>query len=139
MIGKITTLPWGVLYIGHLGTRHPVEIYEILAMIVIMIILWLLTVKRDKQQLPYGQRAMWFFLLFAISMFLFEFLVESDVYWGSLSANQWLYVGIIGQAIGAFYIRGGGKEKCVYLKGQIEVVYKKILGEIYGKFSKRHS
>ena len=138
VIGKITTLPWGVLYIGHLGTRHPVEIYEILAMIVIMIILWLLTVKRDKQQLPYGQRAMWFFLLFAISIFLFEFLVESDVYWGSLSANQWLYVGIIGQAIGAFYIRGGGKEKCVYLKGQIEVVYKKILGGIYGKLSKRY-
>jgi len=61
-------------------------------------------------------------------MFLFEFLVESDVYWGSLSANQWIYVGIVGQAIGAFYVRGGGKEKLT-----------RALGGIYGKLSKRHT
>jgi len=130
VVGKITTLPWAVKFIGSMGTRHPIQLYEMFGMAVIIFICWRFRTMKT---------SILFFLLFATSMFLFEFLVESDVYWGSLSANQWLYVGIIGQAIGAFYIRGGGKEKCVYLKGQIEVVYKKILGEIYGKFSKRHS
>ncbi|EKD67596.1 MAG: hypothetical protein ACD_48C00319G0002, partial [uncultured bacterium] len=71
--------------------------------------------------------SLWFFLVFAMAMFLFEFLIESDVYWGSLSVNQWLYVGIIGQAIGAFYVKYGGKEKL-----------KMVIGGIYGKFSKRY-
>jgi len=118
VVGKITTLPWGVTYIGHVGARHPIQVYEIICMMVLIAVLW-----RMK-----GQISLWFFSLFALGMFLFEFFVESDVYWGSLSANQWIYVGIVGQAIGAFYIRGGGKEKLI-----------RALGGIYGKFSKRHT
>ena len=118
VIGKITTLPWGVLYIGHLGSRHPVQAYEMLFMILLMIFIW----RFIKTYI-----SLWFFLVFAMAMFLFEFLIESDVYWGSLSVNQWLYVGIIGQAIGAFYVKYGGKEKL-----------KMVIGGIYGKFSKRY-
>ncbi len=119
VVGKITTLPWAVRYIGHIGTRHPIQLYEILGMAVIIFICWhFRTIKTS----------IVFFLLFATAMFLFEFFVESDVYWGSLSVNQWVYVGIIGQAIGAFYVRGGGKEKL-----------SRLGGIIYGKFSKRHS
>lgn len=128
VVGKITTLPWGVIYVGHLGIRHPIEVYEIISMIVLTIFLWRLTVLATKRSWPHGRISLWFFTLFATAMFLFEFLVESDVYWGGLSANQWIYVGIIGQAIGAFYVRGGGKDKLT-----------RVLGGMYGKFSKRHT
>ncbi len=119
VIGKITTLPWAVKFVGHIGTRHPIQLYEMLGMVVIIFICWRFRTTKT---------SILFFLLFATVMFLFEFLVESDVYWGSLSANQWLYVGIIGQAIGVFYVRGGGKEKLVQLGGKI-----------YAKFSKQHT
>jgi len=128
VVGKITTLPWGVIYIGHFGLRQPVQVYEIISMIFLMIFLWRLTVIATKRLWPPGRISLWFFTLFALAMFLFEFLVESDVYWGSLSANQWIYVGIVGQAIGAFYVRGGGKERLT-----------RVLGGIYGKLSKRHT
>jgi phosphatidylglycerol:prolipoprotein diacylglycerol transferase len=127
VVGKITTLPWGIIYIGHIGTRHPIQIYQSIYMIFLAIFLWGLNIVAKKRSWPYGQLSMWFFMLFALAMFLFEFLIESDVYWGSLSANQWIYVGIVGQAIGAFYVRGGGKEKLIRLGGII-----------YAKLSKRH-
>jgi phosphatidylglycerol:prolipoprotein diacylglycerol transferase len=137
VVGKITTFPWGVVYIGHIGLRHPTAIYECIYVMILTIILWYIIAPRMKPPLPYGQISMWFFMFFAIAMFLFEFLVESDVYWGSLSANQWIYVGILGQAIGAFYVRGGGKEKLIIFGHHIVAVYKRIAGGIYGKLSKR--
>jgi len=137
VVGKITTLPWGVIYIGYLGVRHPIEIYEIIYMIALISILWWFVAIRRKLPLPHGQISLWFFMFFATAMLLFEFLVESDVYWGSLSANQWIYVGIVGQAIGAFYVRGGGKERVIQLGQKIGAMYTKVQGGIYGKLSKR--
>jgi len=137
VVGKLTTLPWGVMYVGQIGLRHPTALYESLYVLLLSIVLWNVVVPRAKQPLPYGQISMWFFMLFALALFVFEFLVESDVYWGSLSANQWIYVGIIGQAIGAFYVRGGGKEKLIHLGHAFIQGIKKVQGGIYGKFSKR--
>jgi prolipoprotein diacylglyceryltransferase len=139
VVGKITTLPWGVTYIGYLGLRHPVEMYESICMVFLLVVLWWISKKATKESWSHGILSMWFFTLFATSMFLFEFLVESDVYWGSLSANQWIYVGILGQAIGAFYVRGGGKEKLILLGRKTTAVVKQVLGGMYGKFSRRHT
>ena len=139
VVGKITTLPWGVIYIGHIGARHPIQLYQIIFMTVLTMLLWRLRIRAVKRSWPHGQISMWFFMLFALAMFLFEFLIESDVYWGSLSANQWIYVGIVGQAIGAFYVRGGGKEKLMILGQQSVVLFKRMWGGIYGKLSKRNT
>jgi prolipoprotein diacylglyceryltransferase len=139
VVGKIATLPWSVLYIGHVGARHPIQVYEIIYMLFLAILLWRLRITAAKKSWPYGQISIWFFMLFAIAMFLFEFLVESDVYWGSLSANQWIYVGIVGQAIGAFYVRGGGKEKLIQLAQVIQKAVRHVGGIVYAKFSKRNT
>ena len=42
-------------------------------------------------------------------MFPLEFAKESRVYW-TLSANQWILIALFAEALGAFYVRGGGRE-----------------------------
>src|SRR3989344_1760891 len=36
VVGKATTLPWAVWYVGHLGPRHPVQVYMIVLLLVII-------------------------------------------------------------------------------------------------------
>lgn len=136
-IGKLTTLPWGVPYVGHIGPRHPVQLYEVGIVLVITLLLFTIVPARAKRPWPYGRISMWFFTFFAIGSFLIEFLLESDVYWGYLSANQWIYVGILGQTLGAFYVRGGGKEQLRTIVINVGKNIKHIGGKIYDKFPKR--
>jgi hypothetical protein len=77
-------------------------------------------------------------MVFAASAFGVEFFVEHTVYWGNLSANQWVLVGIFGQSLGAFYVRGGGKERLQIWARALARISKKVVGGIYAKFSKRH-
>ena len=50
------------------------------------------------------------FSFVCVSAFLLEFAKDARVYWGSLSANQWVLIGIFAECIGVLYVRGGGRE-----------------------------
>lgn len=139
VIGKATNFPWAVRYVGHLGSRHPVQIYAMVILIVIISVLVLLQKKAEKDKWPYGLMGVWFFLLYSLSMFVLEFLQESSVYFSYLSANQWVLIAVFAQTLGAFYVRGGGREyfRPKFRKVQTFVLQK--LKGIYAKFSKRRS
>ncbi len=129
-VGTLTNLPWAVRYVGHVGSRHPVQLYEAFAVLVILIVLAVLARRGRKDKWPYGLLGLWFFSLFSVAMFILEFLRDARVYWGVLRANQWILVAIFAETIGAFYVRGGGRE-------WIRPLVNKLLGGIHGKFSKR--
>ncbi len=129
-VGALSNLPWAVRYVGHVGTRHPVQLYEAIAIVIILILLVFLTRRGRKNKWPYGLLGLWFFSLFAVFMFILEFLKDSRVYWGVLRANQWILIAIFAETIGAFYVRGGGRE-------WVRPMVNKLLGGIHGKFSKR--
>jgi len=80
-----------------------------------------------------------FFALYAIAFFVIEFFTESDVYWGSLSANQWIMVLVFSQSLGAFYVQGGGKEQLVRVTGLITQRINNVIGGLYDRISKRRS
>lgn len=127
VVGNTVNVPWAVHYVGFAGRRHPVQLYETGIMVVVLFIIFFIKQKADRKKWPYGVITMWFFMLLPPAMFALEFVKETDVYWLSLSANQWLYIGIFAEAVGAFYVRGGGKEKIRYfLKG------------LYAEFSNRY-
>ncbi len=110
-VGTTTNLPWAVRFVGHLGTRHPVELYEIAAMIVILIVTAILSRRGARNKWPYGLLGLWFFAMTSVSMFALEFFKDTRVYFTLLRANQWILVALFAETIGAFYVRGGGREK----------------------------
>jgi len=138
VVGKISRIPWAVRYVGNVGIRHPIQLYEIIACIGIVIILWLLSQRSSKEKWPYGLVGLWFFLLFSILMFPLELLKESRVYW-TLSANQWILIALFAEALGAFYVRGGGREAIRPIPHKIQQFLIKVFGGIYAKFSKQRS
>lgn len=137
VFGKLAAAPWAVPYAGQSGLRHPIQVYGLVLMIVIISITSLIRKAAVKHTWQDGTVAMWFFMLFALSAFGVEFFAEHTVYWGYLSANQWVLVGIFGQALGAFYVRGGGKERLRIIGRATVEITKKCAGGIYAKFSKR--
>lgn len=131
-IGKLTSLPWAVRYVGHLGPRHPVQLYEMGGLIIIMIILSLIHRLAKKHAWPYGISGLWFFLLLSIVMFVLEFLKETELYWVRLSLNQWYLIALFAETLGALYVRGGGRE---FTRPLIH----KARRFIYDKFRRRHA
>jgi phosphatidylglycerol---prolipoprotein diacylglyceryl transferase len=127
VIGKITKIPWAIRYVGSVGLRHPVQLYELIACLILIILLSFLEKRSNKGKWPYGIIGVWFFLLFSAFMFPLEFFKESRVYW-SLSANQWILIALFAEALGAFYVRCGGRE-----------AIRPFINKIYAKFSKRRS
>ena len=139
VVGKFTNLPWAVRFVGHVGRRHPVQAYEILALFIIMGVIAYLQGRSTREKWPYGVVGVWFFILYSISMFALEFLKDTRVYWISLSANQWFLIAVFAEALGAFYVRGGGREIIRPLPYKMRKRIIGFFGGAYAKLSKRHS
>ena len=135
-VGTQTSLPWGVRYIGHIGMRHPVQVYEVIAMVFILIILAVLSRRAALNKWPYGLLGLWFFALYSISMFLLEYVKDTRVYL-PLRANQWFLVALFAETIGAFYVRGGGREAIRPYINRNAAKMRMFFGGLYAKLSKR--
>jgi len=139
IVGKMTALPFGVSMVGYDGLRHPVALYKMFTVFCILLILYAVRVYRKTSLQRTGLYALWFFFFFSITMFCLEFIKESRVYFYGLTFNQWVCIGIFGEAAGALITWGGGKE---FLKMYVPKMYKQMrrgIGGIYAKFSKRHT
>ena len=137
--GKISGVPWALRIVGHVGKRHPVQLYEIIVLCILIVILAKLHARSSKERWPYGMVGVWFFILFSISMFVLEFFKDTRVYWISLSANQWILIALFAEALGAFYVRGGGRESLRPLGYTIQSSIRKGIGGIYAKFPIRRT
>lgn len=127
-VGIPADIPWAVQYVGNAGSRHPIQLYEILALVVLGIVFLFMDRRGAKEKWSYGVIGVWFFLLFAPVSFVLEFFKSHTLYWHWLSANQWVLVAFFAEALGAFYVRGGGREKL-----------RPLVGKIYAKLSRKHS
>lgn len=135
--GLPTSLPWAVSYVGQTGMRHPIELYEIASLILIMVLLKLLGKRAQKDHWPYGHMGLVFFALFSLSMFLLEFFKESGIYFFHLHPNQWVQIALFSQSLGALYVRGGGKYTIRNGLGHVTAYGRHIIGGIYGKVINR--
>lgn len=71
--GIVTELPWGVVFAGVEGARHPVQLYESLQMFVMFGLLW-----KFRNKLPTGAIFGIFLVSYAIIRFLLEFLKDPN-------------------------------------------------------------
>jgi len=78
VLGRITNLPWGVIYmdLGESVARHPVQIYE--AIVAFFIFLILFSIYLNKKTKPYFITFL-FFLLYFGTRFILEFFKEYQV------------------------------------------------------------
>lgn len=137
VVGVMTEMPWSIRYAGHIGRRHPVQLYAMVILLLLWIILLILQKKAISRKWPYGMVGIWFFLLFAPTMFLLELIKDGSVYWGSLTVNQWILLGIFAESAGALYVRGGGREAIRPLLRKGAIGMSKTIGGLYAKISKR--
>lgn len=131
-VGREVQLPWAISYGGYVGTRHPVQMYEIGALLFLLIIFIILGRRAAREKWPYGLVGIWFFLLFSIVMFIIEFTKESAVYAVRLNLNQWILVAIFAESIGALYVRGGGRET-------LRPTLRRLGGTLYAKMRRIHT
>ncbi len=134
--GVLTNLPWAVRYSGETGLRHPVQIYEILILSIVIYLVFRLQQRGKKEKWPFGAVGVWFLLLYTVPMFILEFFKATHVYWISLRANQWILLAMFAESTGAFYVRCGGREATRPLFNNIQKKFAKLVGGIYAKFSK---
>lgn len=137
-VGKIADLPWSMRIGSLVGRRHPVAMYEIIAIIVVLLIQFGLTRKAMREKKPYGVLGVWFFMIFSAVMFVLELFKESRVYW-TLTANQWVLIAIFAESLGALYVRGGGRESIRPLIHKTRHLIARVIGGIYAKFSRKRS
>jgi phosphatidylglycerol:prolipoprotein diacylglycerol transferase len=138
-IGKHTTGVFGISLPGQGSRVHPVALYEMGAVFFLLLLLYVVRRYRKQTLGKPGLTALWFFFFFSISMFGLEFLKESPVYFSRLTLNQWICIGIYGEAVGGLITWGGGKE---WVKTYVPIMYKKVfqkVGGIYAKFSRRNT
>jgi phosphatidylglycerol:prolipoprotein diacylglycerol transferase len=85
LYGMPTSLPWGVVFPGTEGPRHPTQLYEAAYNVVIFGILYSMRNKKWKDGMLFGI----FMILYAIFRFAVEFIKDLPQY-GPLTMGQWL-------------------------------------------------
>lgn len=135
-VGVETKLPWAVRFVGYTGFRHPIGLYETIAFIILTVLVVMLRQRSKKHDWPYGLVGIWFFIFFTLSMFGLEFLKVSKLYLKNLSANQWIIVAVFAETLGAFYVRGGGREKMRLLSRKTLLLLKNS-GKLYERLFQR--
>lgn len=136
-LGRVTGLPWAVQFAGSKGFRHPVQVYEMLVMILVLLVIIRLAKAAHVQKWPYGIVGVWFLGLYSAAMFALEFAKDSRVYWGNITANQWMLIAIFAECIGVLYVRGGGREYMRPFFRSIGTFIRQKAKNIYAKISRR--
>lgn len=96
LVGKITSLPWGVEFNNYLGFRHPVQLYQAGYYILIFIVLLRL---RKRENIKGGTLFWSFLLLEGIFRFVTEFFKDLPKDYGfnylGLNLAQYISIGLI--------------------------------------------
>ncbi|MBI3342793.1 prolipoprotein diacylglyceryl transferase [Candidatus Gottesmanbacteria bacterium] len=127
-VGKVTNSSWAIRYVGLPELRHPYQIYQIVALVMVLFVVGILATGARRKKWALGSVGIGFFLLWLPMLFGLEFLKDSRVYWYSLSANQWAALVLFSAAGVAWYMAAGGK-----------FVVRHIFITLYAKFPKRYS
>jgi phosphatidylglycerol:prolipoprotein diacylglycerol transferase len=107
LVGRPTSLPWGVIFPGEDFPRHPSQIYEaLLEGPLLLVILWFIATKYRPRD---GRIAAAFLILYGLARFAVEFTRQPDPQIGFI-AFGWL---TMGQALSAIIVVLGAILFCV--------------------------
>lgn len=91
LYGTLTALPWGVKMEGAAGLRHPVQIYEAAADMLIAAVCWAY-LRKVKAKKP-GRTAALMVMLYGLARFATELMRQPEwTLWLNLTRGQWLTI-----------------------------------------------
>lgn len=138
--GREGVLPFGLAIGAWPGVfHHHVAVYEAFSLIIISLLIFRMMRISVIRKWAYGLVGVWFFLLYSVSSFVLEFFKDSRVYWSSLTANQWMLIGIFAECVGVLYVRGGGRESLRPLMHKITTFIGEKGTYIHESISRRHT
>jgi phosphatidylglycerol:prolipoprotein diacylglycerol transferase len=92
LIGRVTSVPWGMYFPGEAFLRHPSTLYAAaLEGLLLFIIIFLLRKNNEYQEARHGILTAWFCILYGLLRFCAEFFRQPDAqigYIGILTINQ---------------------------------------------------
>lgn len=95
--GRVTTLPWGVLFPGVEGMRHPTQLYAVLYNVIIFGILF-----AYRRKLKTGQTFGLFLILYSVFRFVNE-IFKDMIFHGPLTMGQWLTIPLLFVGLWLFF------------------------------------
>ncbi len=106
-VGRLASVPWAVKFPSHAGFRHPVQLYNSIALFMIFLFLLSLTKRKSKT----GTMLLVFLLLYSLSRFLLGFFKIADQYGFilGLTIEQIVYLLIFVSAL-IFFIKSNRKD-----------------------------
>lgn len=118
-VGRETSLPWGLHFPAIEGARHPIQIYE---MLFLVLFYWLLSKLersyrlfrwyQDKRgETKPGFLLLTYFLLYGVLRLLLEIVRDSSLYFKGISWEQLASVVMISGAAASFWVRSGRELK----------------------------
>jgi len=96
LIGKITSLPWCVVFPYYDGCRHPYQLYAALSHILLLGIIYLIYKLKTSKQLKPGIIFLSFMFFYSLIRFLTDFTREDPLF---LGFTIWQYVSIIAMIV----------------------------------------
>lgn len=138
-IGVPSSVPWAIRFVGYDGVRHPVQLYEMIALVGISALIVKISAMAVRKKWAYGMVGISFFMIYSFLMFMLEFLKDSRVYWGQLRVNQWILIAVFAECIGVVYVRGGGREAIRPLIHAVHSFIEKKGKSIYAAIPKRRT
>lgn len=91
--GAKTTFPWGVLFVGQEGRRHPVQLLGAVFFLLLFLILKGVRFLALKKRLKDGVVILCFLSLSGVILFLLDFLKEGEIYLRWIKKDQLFYLG----------------------------------------------
>ncbi len=115
--GIITNLPWALKFPGIEGKRHPVQLYEIIILVIIQLLIKWLDKRYRLFKWYQDQRGeaktgfLWltYMFIFTLSQFYLDFLFERQTILPFLSIYQLIILGYLIFIMILFYLRAGKK------------------------------
>ncbi|MCL5675715.1 MAG: prolipoprotein diacylglyceryl transferase [Patescibacteria group bacterium] len=116
VVGTATKLPWGEVYPGFLGHRHPAEIYAVILTLIMMFLVkkaepnlsrWLSYLKKEKNLTikPEGLVFLSVLVLFSLFDFLLEFTRSNALYFNKVNLALVFDAGLFLTGLGLTFFR----------------------------------
>lgn len=122
-LGAETDLPWGVRFFGSVGLRHPVQIYEVVWLLIVFVML-----NKIRRKNKNGVTFFSYLALTGVGRFLFEFLrVDSSYLFGFKIAQLVSLMLVLIGLVSIYYLLGRPNLKILF--GQIVSEIKKTFTE----------
>lgn len=130
--GARTTFPWGVLFVGYEGRRHPVQLLASVFFLVSFLILKKVRFYALKKRLKKGIVTFCCLTLLSFTLFLLDFLKEGDIYFSGLKFSALIYLTVFLLSGGFLYKRleRNVREDLREVVGFLSLKIKKIKGKI---------